>query len=463
MIRLFRHYIPVSLLLLGLLEFSLMLGAVYLGVNLRFGGESVKDLSAGLLASKAAVYAAVMMLMLFAMGLYQRGLRDTLKDICLRLVAAFVMGVVTMMLLFYVFPNLFIGRGAFALSVLASFGVLVVLRTAAFRLVDHNLLSERVLVVGTDKAANQLAMLRRKSDWRGVTLVGFYHVRGDHDEVDPSKILPRDSNLLDLVKEYAVDELVVAIPDSRKNFPLEEILACKMAGVRVTELADFFERRTGQLQLDITSANKMIYLDGFSQSPVAAAFKRVFDLMVSLVMLLLTLPIMAVTAFAIWVESGFSGPIFYSQRRVGQSGKCFNVYKFRSMVIDAERDGAQWARKNDDRITRVGRFIRKTRIDELPQLYNVWRGDMSFVGPRPERPEFVERLEDGISYYALRHRVKPGITGWAQICYPYGDSEADAKAKLQYDLYYIKNYSLFLDFTILFQTAQVVLWNKGAR
>lgn len=462
-IRLFRHYIPQSLLLLGALEFALLFGSVYLGVELRFSGAPGDDLSSGILAWKALVYALVMMFILFSLGFYQRGLRDTLKDIVLRLATGFATGIAGMILVFYAFPDLFIGRGAFALAIICSFFGLLISRALALRLVEHHLLNERVLIVGTDHAANQLAILRRKSDWRGVTLVGFYHVHGDRDVVEPEKILPRELGLLDAVKEYGVDEVVVAVNDTRKNFPLEAILDCKMNGVRVTELADFFERRTGKLQLDVTSPTKMVYLDGFSQSPISAALKRVFDLLTSLSMLIGSLPIFLLTVLAIGVESGFKGPIFYSQRRVGQSGRIFKVHKFRSMVVDAEKGGAQWAKKDDDRITRVGRFIRKTRIDELPQLYNVWRGDMSFVGPRPERPEFVEKLEQAIPYYALRHRVKPGITGWAQICYPYGDSEDDAKAKLQFDLYYIKNYSLFLDLTILFQTAQVVIWHKGAR
>ncbi|MBI2379324.1 MAG: TIGR03013 family PEP-CTERM/XrtA system glycosyltransferase [Gammaproteobacteria bacterium] len=463
MIRLFRHYIPLSLLLLGSFEFVVLFAAVYLGVNLRFSGVPGAELSSVSLVYKALVFAVTNMLVLFAIGLYQRGLRDTFKDTLIRILAALVVGVVAMMLLFYVFPSLFIGRGAFGLAVVVGFLGVTGCRSLFLRLVDHHLLNERVLVVGTGKSANELAMMRRKSDWRGISLAGFYHVRGEHDVVEATRIVGRELSLFDTVKQYGIDELVVAILDTRKSFPFDDILACKMAGVRVTELADFFERRTGKIQLDVTTPNKMIFLDGFDRSPLSAGLKRLFDLLTSLGMLLATLPIMLVTALAIWLESGFRGPIFYSQERVGQRGEVFLVHKFRSMIVDAEKNGAQWAAKNDARVTRVGGFIRKTRIDELPQLYNVWRGDMSFVGPRPERPPFVEQLEEAIPYYALRHRVKPGITGWAQICYPYGDSIEDAKSKLQFDLYYIKNYSLFLDLTILFQTAQVVIWNKGAR
>jgi sugar transferase (PEP-CTERM system associated) len=237
-----------------------------------------------------------------------------------------------------------------------------------------------------------------------------------------------------------------------------------MNGVTVIDLLTFFERETGRVRHDILQPSWMIFSDGFLKGSTRAVIKRMFDIGVSLGMLAVVWPFMLLTALAIKIESRFNGPILYFQQRTGENGEPFNVMKFRSMHTDAEKDGiARWAKKNDSRITRVGSFIRKTRLDELPQIFNVLRGDMSFVGPRPERPEFVEKLEEKIPYYAERHRVKPGITGWAQIRYPYGASEQDSSAKLEYDLYYVKNYSLFLDMLILLQTAEVVLWGKGAR
>ena len=256
----------------------------------------------------------------------------------------------------------------------------------------------------------------------------------------------------------------MAVEDRRKSFPVEDLLDCKMSGIDVVDAQTFFERETGKVRLETLHPSWLIFSDGFRQAGMQIVAKRGFDIAASMTLLLLALPLIVLAIIAIWLESGCRGPILYRQVRVGQNWRLFQVLKLRSMVVDAEKGGApQWAKKNDARVTRVGKFIRRTRIDELPQILNVLKGDMSFIGPRPERPEFVEKLAEKIPYYAERHRVKPGITGWAQIRYPYGASEQDAVEKLQYDLYYVKNYSLFLDCLILFQTAEVVLWGQGAR
>jgi sugar transferase (PEP-CTERM system associated) len=228
------------------------------------------------------------------------------------------------------------------------------------------------------------------------------------------------------------------------------------------DLPTFFERETGYVQLNSLSASWMIFSEGFSRTGFQKVLKRIFDISASVAMLIATLPVMLAAALAIWHETG--RPILYRQKRVGESGRIFEILKFRSMRVGAEHDGVpRWAKKDDDRVTRVGRFLRITRIDELPQLINVLRGDMSFVGPRPERPPFVSELSRKVPFYASRHSVKPGITGWAQIRYPYGASVDDAVQKLQFDLYYVKNHSLFLDLVILLQTTQVVLFGQGAR
>ena len=231
----------------------------------------------------------------------------------------------------------------------------------------------------------------------------------------------------------------------------------------VIDLLGFYEREVGKIKLDVLNPSWLIFSDGFNQSHWFNFEKRVFDVLVSMVLLFLVWPAMLLVALAIKLEEGPRAPLIYRQVRVGQHWKLFNVYKFRSMRVDAEKNGAQWAQKNDSRVTRVGEFIRKVRLDELPQIFNVLKGDMSFVGPRPERPEFVTNLTEEIPYYAERHRVKPGITGWAQVCYPYGASQKDSLEKLQYDLYYIKNYTLFLDFVVILQTAHEVLWGKSGR
>ena len=265
------------------------------------------------------------------------------------------------------------------------------------------------------------------------------------------------------MRDLNVSEVVIAVRERRGGvLPLRQLLDCKLRGVRVMDLASFYERERGLLKLDSMRASWLIFGQGFEHGVTRDVVKRVFDLLVSVVMLAITFPVLLLAMVAIYLESG--RPVFYRQVRVGQGGRNFTIYKLRSMRKDAERDGKPvWATSDDDRITLVGKVIRKTRIDELPQLINVLRGDMSFVGPRPERPFFVRQLIEDIPYYDVRHSVKPGVTGWSQVRYPYGASVEDALAKLEYDLYYVKNHSLFLDLLILMETAQVVLLGKGAR
>ncbi len=250
--------------------------------------------------------------------------------------------------------------------------------------------------------------------------------------------------------------------DRRRAFPVQELLECRLSGIDVIDLVSFLERETGRVRLDVLNPSWMIFADGFRRDPLRLFSERAFDLIASIGLLLVIWPVMLIAALAIKIEDGFSAPVFYRQARVGLEGRVFQVLKFRSMSTDAELDGlARWADKDDERITRVGAVLRKMRIDEVPQIINVLTGDMSFVGPRPERPEFVAALNEKIPYYRERHCVKPGITGWAQLCYPYGSSEHDALEKLQYDLYYVKNHSLIFDVAILLQTAEVVFWGRG--
>jgi sugar transferase (PEP-CTERM system associated) len=281
--------------------------------------------------------------------------------------------------------------------------------------------------------------------------------------VDQGKLISYDKKIIAIAEEYKVDEIVIALDDRNQNFPLNELLDCKMSGLTIMNMIAFYEREQGIISLENVNPSWLVSCDGFAQGDLRSLEKRSFDVLASLILLSVTWPFMLLTALAILLESGFKGPIFYRQLRVGEKNQNFELLKFRSMKPDAEKNGAQWARQNDDRITRVGRVIRKCRLDELPQIFNVLRGDMSFVGPRPERPEFVQVFNETIPYYRERHRVKPGITGWAQLCYPYGADENDTIQKLQYDLYYVKNYSLFLDFSIMFNTVEVILWGKGAR
>ena len=281
-------------------------------------------------------------------------------------------------------------------------------------------------------------------------------------QIDENRDIWGNLRLADLAKEQEVEEIVVALDNRRRGMPVNALLDCKLAGIAVTEYSTFWERETGRVDLDALHPSWLIFSDGFVGGLMQTISKRGLDLLASLAILVWTFPLLIVTAIAVRVES--RGPILYLQERVGLLGKPFNVMKFRSMSTDAEKDGVpKWAAVNDSRVTTVGRIIRKSRIDEIPQVLNVFNGEMSLIGPRPERPFFVDKLREVIPHYAERHRVKPGISGWAQLNYPYGASDEDAVQKFQFDLYYVKNYSLFLDLLVLVQTVRVVLWPVGVR
>lgn len=466
MLRIFRHYIPTTLLLLGLAEALILVVSIYVGAALAVAigdlSPAASEVDIGLsVLSRAAVFSAAMLAGMIAMGFYQRDQRDGPLETIVRLLLSFVVGFLVMGAIYLLAPDLVLGGAAFAVALLASFVGIATCRIVCSAHTDARF-SRRVIVLGVGERAKQIENLRRASDRQGITLVGFVDIGIDSQVVSEAKTIRPTVPLRTLAERFAAEELVVAIDDRRKGLPVDEILDCKMHGIRILDEATFLERQLGKIRLDALHPSGVIFADGFTQAVMRRGEKRLFDLVASLILLTITLPIMLVTALLIFLESG--APIFYTQQRVGLRGRCFSVIKFRSMRQDAEVDGkAVWASKEDSRVTRIGKFIRKTRIDELPQLLNVLKGDMSFVGPRPERPQFVEELARAIPYYDLRHHVKPGITGWAQVSYPYGSSIKDSREKLQYDLYYLKNYSVFLDVNILLQTIQVILWGKGAR
>lgn len=464
MIRIFSHFIPRDLLALALAEGLVFFASVYAGIWLRFDGNYGDDFSGqDAILSRALVFTAVMLASMMAVGLYQRHLRDGFRGMLLRIAVAFTAGFAVMSLLFYVFADiLYVGRGAFVIGFsVAALGVAIT-RAIHLKTAHQDGLKRRILVIGAGQNASLIEQrLKRKTDRQGFKIVGFIALPGEEVKIDPYLTLELHGSLVEFVQQNDIDELVVAVTDRRNVFPVQEILDCKMSGIEVVDVLAFFERQAGFILLEILTPSWLIFGPGFKQGVLRDVNKRIFDIAASLMLLIPTLPIMLIAMALIYLED--RGPIFYKQVRVGRNWKLFRVIKFRSMRVDAEKHGAQFAQKNDNRVTRIGSFMRKTRIDELPQLFNVLRGDMSFVGPRPERPEFVEGFSQSIPYYTERHRVKPGLTGWAQICYPYGSSQQDTIAKLQYDLYYVKNYSLFLDLTILLQTAEVILWGRGAR
>jgi len=462
MIRLFKHYIPKSLVVLSLSELIILFCSMKFAIELRFSENVPSDFLPVL--PKTIAFCFVIYSSMIAMGLYQRHLRDGRRGMFLRIGVAFGISLVTLSLLFYLVPFLLFGRGVFALAFGFALAGVIGARLIYIMVVSREDLKRRILVVGVGKKAHLIeSLLKRKSDQRGYKIVGYVPIsENEKCEVSEHKVIPHTMTIAHLVEEHDVDEVVLAVTDRRKGFPVEELLDCKMNGTGVVDIQTFFERQAGRIILELLHPSWLIFSDGFSQGLMRDVVKRLFDILASSILLMVTFPVMLIAMLCIYLED--RGPVFYRQVRVGKNWQLVQVIKFRSMRTDAEKEGApQWAKANDDRVTRVGRFIRKTRIDELPQLFNVLRGNMSFVGPRPERPQFVENFSTNMPFYAERHRVKPGITGWAQICYPYGASEKDTLEKLQYDLYYVKNYSIFLDLTILFQTAEVILWGKGAR
>jgi sugar transferase (PEP-CTERM system associated) len=346
-------------------------------------------------------------------------------------------------------------------AALLATSAVITIRVCAARRGRGLLRPRRVLVLGTGPEAEAVEQSLRGRDFE---MVGFYPIHGVHSPaVPPRKVLAGDVSLAATSRNLMVDEIIVAVGDRRSGgIPLNELLDCKLAGIRVFDVSSYFERALGQVRLESLRASWLIFGDGFRQGYTRTFVKRVFDIIVASVLMVASLPVMLITAVLIALES--PGPIFYRQERVGFAGRVFRVTKFRSMRADAECDGTpRWATSNDARVTRVGQIIRKYRIDELPQLFNVLKGDMSLIGPRPERPFFVDQLTKQIPFYTARHSVKPGLTGWAQVRYHYGASPDDAANKLQFDLYYVKNHTLFLDVIVLFETIVVVATGKGAR
>lgn len=463
-VRLFSHYIRLPLVLLAVAEFLLMIGSVYLGALLLYGSIHHVPGTSGSLRAEALTFAGAVIVCMVALGLYQARQQPHRAGTVLRIMLSMFLASILLALVYYLFPPLDLGRAALGVSGLLSFIGLLLARFVFFHTVDDVMFRRRILAYGAGEHAASLTGLRTRADLRGFRIVGFVARPGDQPVVQSDRLVEVKGSLLDFVRQHDVDEIVVALDDRRKGLPVDELLACKLGGFTVSDVATFLERETGKVALSVLYPSWLIFSDGAGNSRMKNVVERVFDVVVAAIMLVVTLPFTLLAALAIWVESGFQGPVLYRQTRVGLEGKPFKLLKFRSMQVDAEKNGeAVWAQSNDPRVTRVGGVLRKYRIDELPQLINVLRGDMSIVGPRPERPEFVADLSETLPYYRERHCVRPGISGWAQLCYPYGSSQEDALEKLQYDLYYVKNRSLLFDMLILLQTAEVVIWGKGAR
>lgn len=458
--RVLGHYVYVPIALLMATEF---VGAAFVfGVCTVFFGAPVDpNVTPGPRVMWMVVFGAAVVVGVTAVGLYQAKQRLRLGGVVVRVAVGVAIAATFVALLDFVFPIGMEGR-QWVVSFVGSFVLVGATRVATWRWLDHEVFRRRVLVYGAGKRAANLLKLRRQSDRRGFNIVAFVPADGDSQALNDSRVTALEGPIFEVAKARDIDEIVVAMDDRRAGFPIADLLQCKFTGIAVIDLLTFLERETGRVTVELVNPSWLIFSEGFSSTARSEVSARALDIIVATVMLLVASPIMLLAALAIMLEDG--RPVLYRQKRVGFLGRDFTVYKFRSMIKDAEIDGTpQWAGTEDRRVTRTGRLFRKLRIDELPQLWNVLRGDMSLVGPRPERPEFVARLSQTIPYYHERHVVKPGLTGWAQLCYPYGSSDRDALEKLQFDLYYIKHKSLVFNLMVLLQTAEVVLWGKGAR
>jgi sugar transferase (PEP-CTERM system associated) len=459
MIRIFNHYISANVLLQMGFDFAFILlamlgfGALYLQGPLVVTTTATHSLS---LATWTFVVGS-------ATGIYQPSAHRSLQQAVTRALVAASLMLPLAYGIFSLIPSHVANSAVMAYAAMGTVLVVIAHRTLGGRLGKLAAMQSRILVLGTGPVAKQVSESLLASDPHA-RIVGFFPSPNERDHAVPQgQILAATSSLAAAAARAGVDEVIVALSERRSgSMSLRDLLDCKINGIRVSDISTHFEKRLGQIRLDYVNAGWLIFGEGFNQGFLRTAVKRAFDIVCAAILLVVTLPLMMITMLLIAAES--RGPIFYRQQRVGLNGKNFDVIKFRSMRSDAEGDGnPRWAQAGDDRVTRVGRFIRRVRIDELPQLFNVFKGEMSMVGPRPERPFFVDSLTKDIPYYAIRHSVKPGVTGWAQVRYEYGATVEDAKQKLQYDLYYVKNHTLFLDLLIMFETVSVVLTGKGAR
>jgi sugar transferase (PEP-CTERM system associated) len=461
-IRLFKHYVPHTVLLLGLVDFALLMLAAEGGWLLRewqIGAGIDPEVSR---LPHMLTFALTLQAAMVGVGVYAAEALLSLRFAVARLVVAISLGVLLLSLIFFLAPTVTFWRSNLLYAMAFALFGLSVARLMLGRSLGAEMFKRRVLVLGAGPRAARLEALARR-EGAGFTIAGYVGMNDGPTAVAQAVNRADIANLPAHVVRLGAGEVVLALEERRNALPLQDLLRVKTTGVHVNDLSSFLERETGRVDLDSLNPSWLIFSDGFSAGRrLSSIGKRAFDILVSAAILTLALPVILVTALAVKLES--HGPAFFRQRRVGLYGQTFEILKLRSMRQDAEVGGvAVWAQEDDPRVTRVGAIIRKLRIDELPQAWSVLKGEMSFVGPRPERPQFVADLEARLPYYAERHMVKPGITGWAQINYPYGASIEDARQKLEYDLYYAKNYTPFLDLLILLQTVRVVLWPEGAR
>jgi sugar transferase (PEP-CTERM system associated) len=462
-LRIFDQYIPIRKIAFFFLESLFIGGMVILGAYLRFLGHPTSFYHFEYLILKALLIVACVQLSLYYFDLYDLKIFRRNIELGIRLLQSLGVSSILLAALYYLFPLLIIGRGIFLISLGLMGAIIVSWRLIYNHFLKTRQLDQKIMIIGSGPLAKNIAKEIVERVDTGFKVIGFITdnpERVGQKLVNPS-IINDQSQILDIAIKERVDRIIVALEERRGKFPDAQLLECKMRGIAVEEGIEFYERLTGRLQVESLRPSFLIFSDGFKKSKLTMWTKRITEFSLSLIGLFLLSPITLVISILIKIDS--RGPVFYKQERVGEGGKIFKLLKFRSMVENAETNGPVWAEQDDKRITRVGRWMRKWRIDEIPQMFNVLKGDMSFVGPRPERSFFVEKLRKEIPFYDQRFSVKPGVTGWAQIKYRYGASKEDALEKLEYDLYYIKNLSPLYDLLIIFETIKVVLSGKGAR
>jgi sugar transferase (PEP-CTERM system associated) len=456
----FRKYVPLRAVAFGLGEGLLIFSAVCVGY-LIFAGMAVLD-DHLLLIARGILVTAVLQICLYYFDLYEFGSKQNLYDMAIRITQAWGAGCFALAIIYFFIPTIIISTRVFLAVLLLAYAWVMLWRAVYVLAIEHRLFATRLLVLGSGHQAERIVRKleqMRDSGYAVVAQVGDEAVprlqaAGAAVYTDPSQVSV-------IASRHRIEVVVVALDDRRGRMPIRELMECKLHGRTMVNGVTFYEGLTGTILVENVNPSWLIFAEGFHKNRRIELLKRGLDVSMALVGIILSLPIALLAAIIIKLES--PGGVLYRQERVGEGGRPFELIKFRSMRSDAERDGPVWAAPNDDRVTGFGAFMRRTRIDELPQLWNVLRRDMSFVGPRPERPVFVERLQEKIPYYSLRHTVRPGLTGWAQVRYPYGASEEDALRKLEYDLYYVKNMNVLMDTMIILETIKTVLARKGSR
>jgi len=456
-----KKYYPIRNILFflgeGLLIF-LTIMLVYLG----FSGWKIFCIDVMIDALRAGVVTIIFQLALYFFDLYDLSRLSIASETAIRIIQAFGVGCVLLAGLYYSFPPLVISTKIFWIGYLVICLVLIFWRLLYYSVLEKRLFSQPIILLGTGKIADKISREIEDKKDAGYKISAFIGDKPPQYNPHNATLISKKTFLTSPCRQHQIDRIVVALDDRRGKMPIQQLLHCKIQGINIDDGITFYEAITGKILVENVNPAWLIFSKGFKTSRFCYLLKRTNDILLAVFGLTLSLPVTIITAILIKSES--PGPVFYTQERVGERGDIFKVIKFRSMRQDAEKNGtAVWAMENDPRVTRVGDFIRRVRIDEIPQMWNVLKGEMSFVGPRPERPVFVEELTASIPYYSLRHSTKPGITGWAQVCYPYGASKEDALRKLEYDLYYIKNQSIFIDLLVIFRTIKTVLFQKGSR